>query len=114
MSDEQTPELPQTDALQRYIELTGWIRELSAPGVGNIPSADCLDASTDTVGRSYKEGRTLDHYLAEVHAGSGTRYAPYLAEMLADRDVRGDIEMLLARGRDENYRQAYHVLKKYE
>ncbi|MBQ6903379.1 MAG: hypothetical protein IJQ26_02560, partial [Lachnospiraceae bacterium] len=79
-----------------------------------IACADCLDASTDTVGRSYKEGRTLDHYLAEVHAGSGTRYAPYLAEMLADRDVRADIEMLLAKGRDENYRQAYHVLKKYE
>lgn len=79
-----------------------------------IACADCLDASTDTVGRSYKEGRSLDHYLAEVHAGSGTRYAPYLAEMLADRNVRADIEMLLAKGRDDNYRQAYHVLKKYE
>ncbi|MBR0172931.1 MAG: hypothetical protein IJQ21_09080, partial [Lachnospiraceae bacterium] len=40
MSDERTPESPQADALQRYIELTGRIRELSAPGVGSIPNAD--------------------------------------------------------------------------
>ena len=79
-----------------------------------VACADCLDASTDTVGRSYKEGKTFDHFLSEVHAGNGTRYAPYMAELLADMDVRADMEMLLAKGRDENYREAYRLLSRYQ
>lgn len=79
-----------------------------------ITCADCLDAATDTVGRSYKEGKSLDQFITELHAGSGTRYAPYLTELLADREVRADIETLLAKGRDENYRSAYYILKKHE
>ncbi|MBR0171545.1 MAG: HD domain-containing protein [Lachnospiraceae bacterium] len=77
-----------------------------------VACADCLDAATDDVGRSYKSGITLDQFLAELHAGSGTRYAPYLAELLADTEVRADIETLLASARDENYRNVWRILKK--
>ena len=72
--------------------------------------ADCLDASTDDVGRSYKRAITYDDYLREVHEGSGTRYAPYLAGVLSNPDVRRDMEHILSQGRDENYRKAYHIL----
>ena len=79
-----------------------------------IACADCLDAATDGVGRSYKAGKTLDHYIAEVQAGSGTRYAPYMAGLLTDTRVREDMDELLARGRDENYRKAYQLLKRQD
>ena len=79
-----------------------------------ITGADCLDASTDAVGRSYKEGKVLDHYLSEVHAESGTRYAPFLAELIADENVRSDIEILLTKGRDDAYHRAYRILEQYD
>ena len=75
-----------------------------------VTCADCLDASTDDVGRSYKKGKTLDDYISEVFEGRGTRYAPYLAELLSNTEVRTDIEQILASGRDENYRRAYRIL----
>lgn len=75
-----------------------------------VACADCLDASTDDVGRSYKKGKTLDEYIAEVHQGGGTRYAPYLAELLSTPEVRADLEHILAVGRDNNYRNTYRIL----
>ena len=73
--------------------------------------ADCLDASTDMIGRNYKESITLDAYIAEVQAESGTRYAPYLAELLGEEEVRRDLQAILDRERDENYRKTYELLK---
>ncbi|MBP3736447.1 MAG: HD domain-containing protein [Lachnospiraceae bacterium] len=75
-----------------------------------VACADCLDASTDIVGRSYKRGVMLEDFLQELHAGSGTRYAPYLAELLEDPEVYGDVAKILTEGRDENYRKAYEIL----
>ncbi len=77
-----------------------------------VACADCLDAATDSVGRSYKEGKTLDQFLSELKEGSGTRYAPYLAELFAEPEFRAEIETLLAKGRDENYKKTYFLLKK--
>lgn len=77
-----------------------------------IAFADSLDAATDAIGRSYKKGISLDEFLAEVIAGSGTRYAPYLTELLLDAQVRDDIEKMLSFSRAENYRDVWHILKK--
>ena len=79
-----------------------------------IAGADCLDASTDAVGRSYKEGKALDRFLSEVHAESGTRYAPFLAELIAAPAVRKDVELLLAKGRDNAYHRAYRILERHD
>lgn len=73
--------------------------------------ADCMDAATDTIGRSYKPGKTLDSFLEEVRADNGSRFAPYLAELVEEPDVRADLESILSYGRDENYRNAYRLMK---
>ena len=73
--------------------------------------ADCLDAATDSIGRSYKRGKTLDEFIQEVDEGSGTRYAPYVAELLHDPQIRSEIEQFLSEGRNENYRKTYTILK---
>ncbi len=75
-----------------------------------VTCADCLDAATDTVGRSYNTGKTFDDYLAELTEGSGTRYAPYLAELFSLPEVREDIEYLLKDGRSANYLEIYMLL----
>lgn len=73
--------------------------------------ADCLDAATDTVGRSYKAGKTLDDYIAEIRSFSGTRYDPFAVELFNDKEIYDGVSFLLSEGRNENYREAYRVLK---
>ena len=76
-----------------------------------LTAADCLDAATDSVGRSYKKGKTLDECIAELQAESGTRYAPYVVEMLNDPAIRGGLERLVNVNRQENYRKTFVTLK---
>ena len=78
--------------------------------VAIVACADCLDAATDAVGRSYKDGKSLDHFLDELREGSGIRYAPWLYPLFEDSAIRDQIEHLLTEGRDENYRKAYRIL----
>lgn len=73
--------------------------------------ADCLDAATDTVGRSYNTGKTLKDYMEELKEGSGTRYAAWLFELLCHKEVFDDVEYLLNEGRRRNYQDTYSLLR---
>ena len=73
--------------------------------------ADCLDAATDTVGRSYNRGKTMDDFIVELKEGAGTRYAPYLAELFDDAALRRDLRFLLQQGRRSSYSKVYRQLK---
>ncbi len=73
--------------------------------------ADCLDAATDTIGRSYNRGKTIDDFVEELKEGTGTRYAPWLIELFSKEMVRADLEYLLTEGREQNYRGTYDLLK---
>ena len=81
------------------------------PVIDIVLAADCLDAATDTVGRSYSEGKTLDGFLGEMKEGAGTQYAPWLYEMMLTPEVREDLEHLLSAGRQRNYRNTYFLLR---
>ncbi|MCR5684152.1 MAG: HD domain-containing protein [Lachnospiraceae bacterium] len=76
-----------------------------------VQCADCMDAATDSVGRSYNKGKTIDDFIREVEEGSGTRYAPWLAGLIRQEDARNDLERLLSVGREETYRETYLLLK---
>ncbi len=73
--------------------------------------ADCLDASTDLVGRNYKIGKTFEEYMEELEEGRGTRYAPFVVDVIKEEDVLADIRYLLDNVRDENYIKTYELLK---
>ena len=77
-----------------------------------VACADCMDAATDNVGRSYKNGKSLETYIEEVREGAGTRYAPYLPELLDDPEVRKDLQELLTEGRRDDYRSTFELLRK--
>ena len=79
--------------------------------VSILAVADCLDASTDTIGRNYKESKRLDDYIEELKIGSGLRYADYLVDLMQDESVYNEIVLILENARDENYRQTYKLLK---
>lgn len=81
------------------------------PIIDVVLVADCLDAATDSVGRSYRRGKSVDAFLEELRAGAGTQYAPWIAELLEDEAVSGDLRRMLLEGREETYRDAYRLLR---
>ena len=78
-----------------------------------VTAADCLDAATDTVGRSYSRGKTFSEYEKEIAEGAGTRYAPFLPDLFNKPLLRQDIEYLLDTGRKKMYREAFYLLNGY-
>ncbi|MCR5179334.1 MAG: HD domain-containing protein [Lachnospiraceae bacterium] len=76
-----------------------------------VACADCMDAATDVIGRSYRKGKSLEEFISELEEGAGTRYAPWLVELVRDEEVLSDLRFILTKGREENYRNAYILLK---
>lgn len=104
---------------QRWYDGKGGYPEVYDPSkakdrlvVDIVACADCLDAATDSVGRSYKKGKTLDDFIVELRGGSGTRYAPFLLELFEDEEIYRELEELLSSGRDDKYRHTYTILEK--
>ncbi len=76
--------------------------------------ADCMDAATDDIGRSYGGGKSLAQYTEEVEAGAGTRYSPILSELLSREEVKKDLNYILTEGRRNNYRDTFHLLREVQ
>ena len=75
-----------------------------------VRCADCLDASTDTVGRSYKKGLTIDEIYRELEEGRDTSYAGYIVDLLQSDKVKEDIMRIIKDNRTMNYYSAYKTL----
>lgn len=72
-----------------------------------VTVADCIDAATDTVGRSYSKGKSLTDMKRELSEGAGTRYTPYITELMEDTKVFTDVEFILSSYREKLYRDTY-------
>ena len=84
------PDLPQTNNL---------------PFVDILAIADSLDAATDSIGRPYGMGKTLDDLISEFLDMSGTRYSREVAELLLDPNIRNAVEDTITNRREDvNYR----------
>ena len=81
------------------------------PIIDIVLCADCLDAATDTVGRSYNKGKKLSGFIEELKEGAGDHYAPWLPDLLSDPLATADVEYLLQNGRQQNYRNVYYLLR---
>lgn len=76
-----------------------------------VSVADCLDAATDGVGRSYRAGKTVEDFQKELAEGAGTRYAPHMKEVFEDPATHADLVYLLKNGRKKLYKETYFLLK---
>ncbi len=76
--------------------------------------ADALDAATDRVGRSYKSGKSINGILTELRKASGKRYSPVIVSLLDRPEVMTDIEFLLKKGREDNYRNTFLLLRRMQ
>ncbi|MBQ7626008.1 MAG: HD domain-containing protein [Rhodocyclaceae bacterium] len=77
-----------------------------------VTCADCIDAATDDVGRSYKRGKMLEDVAKEIENGVGSQYALFLMPLLQHETVFEELQHILSVGRDENYLHTYKTLAK--
>ncbi|MCL2203110.1 MAG: hypothetical protein FWB88_04140 [Defluviitaleaceae bacterium] len=90
-----------------------WFNNRASPFafvIDMVSVADSIDAATDTVGRSYAHGLTLEQIIAEIQAQAGTRYHPEIAAALEDTALKEEIQTCLTTGREETYFNAYRTI----
>ena len=69
--------------------------------------ADCIDAATDSLGRSYARDHSYERVVDEIRKDAGTRYAPEIAAMLSDDGLIEELRGLLTAYRADAYYTAY-------
>ncbi len=79
--------------------------------VNILQLADCLDAATDSIGRSYKQSKSVNQVLEEFKKDAGFRYnGELISLMAADKDFVSAIEALVTAGRVELIEGLYDYL----
>ena len=77
------------------------------PLVRVVAVADSLDAGTDNIGRCYAAVKTFEQLVAELRAGSGTRYASEVVALFDDEAFCTRLRDGLSTKRREIYCRAY-------
>jgi len=72
-----------------------------------VAVSDSIDAATDTIGRSYSQGLSLEQVVAEIKEGKGTQYSPIIADALSDDELVAQIWHCIAEGRENTYFEVY-------
>ena len=81
------------------------------PVIYIVSCADSLDAATDEIGRSYKKSLTLEDVIQEIEADRGSRYAPYVVDLLSEESVVEELRGILKNNRAENYKKVYRRIR---
>jgi hypothetical protein len=72
-----------------------------------ITAADCIDAATDRIGRSYQRNRTLAEVAQEIKDQANTRYSPLVAAALESEDLLEELHRIVTDWRRQVYYRAY-------
>jgi len=72
-----------------------------------VSVSDSIDAATDTVGRSYSFGLTLEQIIEEIKKDAGTRYSSIIADALSDETLVAQMRQCIEQGREDAYYEAY-------
>ena len=83
---------------------------LLKPVIDIVHIADCLDAASDPVGRSYRSSKSLETVIGEFQAGRGLCYADWVTDLFDRKEVRDAVRSYLDEGRKDNYRKTYRLL----
>lgn len=73
-----------------------------------IHMCDCMEAATDSVGRSYKHEKSMDELMDELEAGAGQFYNPDLVRFLQENSgLRETLVYICTFGRNRVYYEVY-------
>ena len=81
------------------------------PVIDIVHIADCLDAATDPVGRTYRSSKTLETVIQEFRNGSGLCYADWVTDLFESEELQNKLLRYLREGRRDNYRMTYFLLR---
>ena len=81
------------------------------PVIDIVHIADCLDAATDPVGRTYRSSKTLETVIGEFENGKGLCYADWVTDLFAGEELQNKLRRYLSEGRRDNYRMTYFLLR---
>jgi HD-GYP domain-containing protein (c-di-GMP phosphodiesterase class II) len=81
------------------------------PVIDIVHIADCLDAATDPVGRTYRSSKTLETVIREFENGKGLCYADWVTDLFAGEELQNKLRRYLSEGRRDNYRMTYFLLR---
>ncbi len=101
------------DGSRGYPELEGSIDGSIKIYIDIISIADSIDAATDSIGRSYTTGKSIEEILSEITEDAGTRYSDVVGKVITLPDVQSNLSAFLMSGRRENYKNAYNLLKEW-
>lgn len=76
-----------------------------------VTIADCLDAATDKIGRSYSTGKDFEEVITEFKSEAGTHYSPYVTELFDRVEVLDDLNYILNTKRRIHYEESYYLLR---
>ena len=80
------------------------------PLIHIIAVADTIIAATDDVGNRYRPCKSFERVLEELREGSGTRYAPFVVELMNDPARQKQLSDALQRWTPDAYRALYDRL----
>lgn len=83
----------------------------SKPMIDIVTVADCLDAATDNIGRSYSAAKTVEQLVDELRQASGTRYNPDVVKVFDDEEFLEELKTMVDTHRKEVYCDAYSMIK---
>lgn len=72
-----------------------------------ISVSDALDAGTDSIGRPYSSGKTVDTLVKELKEGAGTKYNPDVVALFANKSFFKEISKNLPVRREKVYCNVY-------
>lgn len=66
------------------------------PFVNILSVADCIDAASDEIGRSYNDVKNLDELIAEFDGYRNTRYDSFIIDVLSKPEVYSEIQKFIS------------------
>ena len=96
-----------------YDDKGGYPDDVSYSGVENailyqiITCADCIDAATDSVGRTYSAGKTMQDMAADMRVNAGRMFNPALVQLFEDPELFQQVETLITATREQMYYRVF-------
>ena len=98
-----------------YDDKGGYPNNISYSGVANailyqiITCSDCIDAATDTVGRTYSTGKTIYDMVADMKVNAGRMFNPDLVALFDAPELVQYVDDMLTNRREQIYYRAFRL-----
>lgn len=101
-----------------YDDKGGYPNDVSYSGVENailyqiITCADCTDAATDSVGRTYSAGKSVQDMVADMRVNAGRMFNPDLVALFDQQKLVDEVDDLVTNRREKIYYRVFRLAER--